>query len=222
MASFDTSLYRTHIGCEVKEFEAQPATAALSAARAGWGELGRASRLALVAAAAVWLGAPWRSALVIGALVAMSSTALVLGLLAERGELDAPHGQLALGILLFQDLCVVPFLLAVPVALLRAWRNGASARCSSPSKLILLMLAGGFGALTLLASRLSVFAVFFLAIVAGGAIVDLRRWPARGVVCVLNGAYSTPRTPATCGVRGTATNGGRSRGLSSSLLTTTP
>lgn len=71
--------------------------------------------LALVAGAAVGFGVPWRSALVIGALVAMSSTALVLGLLAERGEIDAPHGQLALGILLFQDLCVVPFLLAVPI-----------------------------------------------------------------------------------------------------------
>ena len=40
---------------------------------------------------------------------------MVLGLLSERGEIDAPHGQLALGILLFQDLCIVPFLLAVPI-----------------------------------------------------------------------------------------------------------
>ena len=51
VASFDTSPYRTHIGCEVKEFEAQPGTAALAAARPGWSELGRASKLALVAAA---------------------------------------------------------------------------------------------------------------------------------------------------------------------------
>jgi monovalent cation:H+ antiporter-2, CPA2 family len=79
------------------------------------GGLQVAVTLALVAGAAVWLGTPWRSALVIGALVAMSSTALVLGLLSERGEIDAPHGQLALGILLFQDLCIVPFLLAVPI-----------------------------------------------------------------------------------------------------------
>jgi CPA2 family monovalent cation:H+ antiporter-2 len=79
------------------------------------GALQVTATVALVAGVTTWLGAPWRSALVIGALVAMSSTALVLGLLAERGELDAPHGQLALGILLFQDLCVVPFLLAVPI-----------------------------------------------------------------------------------------------------------
>jgi CPA2 family monovalent cation:H+ antiporter-2 len=79
------------------------------------GGLQVALTLALVAVAALGLGTPWRSALVMGAVVAMSSTALVLGLLSERGEIDAPHGQLALGILLFQDLCVVPFLLAVPI-----------------------------------------------------------------------------------------------------------
>jgi CPA2 family monovalent cation:H+ antiporter-2 len=50
-----------------------------------------------------------------GALVAMSSTAIAMRLLAERDEIDAPHGQLAVGILLFQDLCIAPFLLAVPL-----------------------------------------------------------------------------------------------------------
>jgi CPA2 family monovalent cation:H+ antiporter-2 len=71
--------------------------------------------LATTAGAAVALGVPGRTALVLGALVAMSSTALVVRLLSERGELDAPHGQLAVAILLFQDLCIVPFLLAVPL-----------------------------------------------------------------------------------------------------------
>lgn len=71
--------------------------------------------LAVVAGGAMALGMPWRHAAVLGALVALSSTALVLGQLSERGEIDAPHGQLALGILIFQDLCIVPFLLAVPV-----------------------------------------------------------------------------------------------------------
>ena len=51
----------------------------------------------------------------LGALVAMSSTALVIRMLSERGELDAPQGQIAIAILLFQDLCIVPFLLAVPL-----------------------------------------------------------------------------------------------------------
>jgi len=79
------------------------------------GALQVGATLALMAVAAVALGVAGRTALVLGALVAMSSTALVVRLLSERSELDAPHGQLALAILLFQDLCIVPFLLAVPL-----------------------------------------------------------------------------------------------------------
>jgi CPA2 family monovalent cation:H+ antiporter-2 len=60
------------------------------------------------------LGLDLAPALVIGGLVAISSTALVMRILSDRGEIDAPQGQLAVGILLFQDLCIVPFLLAVP------------------------------------------------------------------------------------------------------------
>jgi CPA2 family monovalent cation:H+ antiporter-2 len=71
--------------------------------------------VAVVAAFGRLLGHPPGTALVMGALVAMSSTALVMRLLAERDELDAPHGRIAVGILLFQDLCIVPFLLLVPL-----------------------------------------------------------------------------------------------------------
>jgi CPA2 family monovalent cation:H+ antiporter-2 len=49
-----------------------------------------------------------------GMLVALSSTAIVLRLLADRGEVDSPHGQATLGILIFQDLCVVPMVLLTP------------------------------------------------------------------------------------------------------------
>jgi CPA2 family monovalent cation:H+ antiporter-2 len=47
--------------------------------------------------------------------IAMSSTALVMKLLTDEGQVDAPHGQLALSVLLFQDLAVVPVLLAIPL-----------------------------------------------------------------------------------------------------------
>jgi CPA2 family monovalent cation:H+ antiporter-2 len=77
------------------------------------GGLQVAITLGAVAAIAMMLGVPLRSAAVLGALVAMSSTALAIRVLSQRGEIEAPHGQLAIGILLFQDLCVVPFLLAV-------------------------------------------------------------------------------------------------------------
>lgn len=51
----------------------------------------------------------------LGMLVALSSTAIVLRFLTDRGELDAPHGQAALAILIFQDLCVVPMVLVTPL-----------------------------------------------------------------------------------------------------------
>lgn len=54
------------------------------------------------------------AAIFIGCVVAVSSTAIVLKALSRRGEIDAPHGRLVLGILVFQDLCVVPMILAVP------------------------------------------------------------------------------------------------------------
>ncbi|MGH7607623.1 MAG: cation:proton antiporter, partial [Gemmatimonadales bacterium] len=56
----------------------------------------------------------WRVALFIGFLVALSSTAIVLKVLTDTGEIDAPHGRLATGILIFQDLCVVPIMLVLP------------------------------------------------------------------------------------------------------------
>jgi CPA2 family monovalent cation:H+ antiporter-2 len=50
-----------------------------------------------------------------GFLVALSSTAVVMRLLFDRGETDSPHGRLSMGILIFQDLCVVPFMLLIPI-----------------------------------------------------------------------------------------------------------
>jgi CPA2 family monovalent cation:H+ antiporter-2 len=56
----------------------------------------------------------WRVALFLGFLIALSSTAIVLKVMTDMSEIDAPHGRLATGILIFQDLCVVPIMLIVP------------------------------------------------------------------------------------------------------------
>lgn len=61
------------------------------------------------------LGERWQSATGLGMAMALSSTAIVLKLLLERGEIDSAHGRVALGILLFQDLCVILFLVALPL-----------------------------------------------------------------------------------------------------------
>ncbi|MBI5187833.1 MAG: cation:proton antiporter [Nitrospirae bacterium] len=50
-----------------------------------------------------------------GFLIALSSTAIVLKMLTERGEVDSPHGRMIVGILIFQDLCIVPLMLLIPV-----------------------------------------------------------------------------------------------------------
>jgi monovalent cation:H+ antiporter-2, CPA2 family len=70
--------------------------------------------LLICLAVAVLLGQDWRSGLVLGGVFAMSSTAILAKMLAERLELNTPHGRRIIGILLFQDLAVVPLLILYP------------------------------------------------------------------------------------------------------------
>lgn len=72
--------------------------------------LATGSTLTLVA---FLFGLDWRSALVVGAGLAMSSTALVIKSLDEAGERETPFGQTTIGVLLFEDLSIVPLLLMV-------------------------------------------------------------------------------------------------------------
>jgi len=68
---------------------------------------------AFAAAGRAWdLG--WQAACVLGSAMAMSSTALVVKLMAERLELESEHGRRVMGVLLFQDLAVVPLLVLIP------------------------------------------------------------------------------------------------------------
>ena len=65
-----------------------------------------------------YMGLPWdlswQGALALGAAFAMSSTAIVVKMMADRAELETPHGQRVMGALLFQDLAVVPLLVLIP------------------------------------------------------------------------------------------------------------
>ena len=60
------------------------------------------------------LGVSWQAAFALGGALAMSSTAIVVKLLTERLELESEHGRRIIGILLFQDLAVVPLLIMIP------------------------------------------------------------------------------------------------------------
>jgi len=65
-----------------------------------------------------WFGVQWElgweGAVVLGSAVAMSSTAIVVKMMADRLELESEHGRRVMGVLLFQDLAVVPLLVLIP------------------------------------------------------------------------------------------------------------
>jgi CPA2 family monovalent cation:H+ antiporter-2 len=70
--------------------------------------------IALGVAGAVAMGASWREGIVVGGVIAMSSTAIISKMLAERMQLHSPHGRQIMGVLLFQDLAVIPLLVLIP------------------------------------------------------------------------------------------------------------
>lgn len=70
---------------------------------------------AVLALAGYVFGLGWQAAMVVGFACAMSSTALVLSSLAERGQLAARHGRESFAVLLFQDLAVIPLLALLPL-----------------------------------------------------------------------------------------------------------
>ena len=85
--------------------------------------------LGIGAAAGGLFGQGWQAALIIGFGLSMSSTALALQLLAERGQLNSQYGRSAFSILLFQDIAVLPALALLPLL------GAAAARPSAPSGL---------------------------------------------------------------------------------------
>lgn len=79
----------------------------------------------------------WQTALALSGAIAMSSTAIVVKLLSERLELESEHGKRVMGVLLFQDLAVVPLLVLIP------------ALGSSPDKLFTALALAGLKAAVL-------------------------------------------------------------------------
>lgn len=69
----------------------------------------------LTVGVALAVGEPVGRSVFYGFAMALSSTAIMLRMLSERQELDAPHGRFIVGTLIFQDLCVIPMVLIVPL-----------------------------------------------------------------------------------------------------------
>ena len=98
----------------------------------------------------VLLGRDVRSGLVLGFVIAVSSTAIVLRGLSTRAEIETPHGRLALGILVFQDLCVVPMVLVIPVL---GSTGGGGTNVWVPLLMAVAVVAGVLGAARLVVPR---------------------------------------------------------------------
>lgn len=87
------------------------------------------------------IGVPLNESIFAGFLIALSSTAVVLKIMQDRAEVDAPHGSTTLGILIFQDIAVVPMMLFVPLL--------AAQTTQSLGMPLFLMLAKGVGIICL-------------------------------------------------------------------------
>lgn len=99
--------------------------------------------LAVAAVGAVF-GFPLNQAVFFGFLVALSSTAILMKLLIDAGQADAPHGKMAMGILIFQDLCIVPLMLLTP--LLAGGGDGIRGVLAIGGKAAAVVLAAHYGA----------------------------------------------------------------------------
>ena len=99
----------------------------------GWGSVQLFGSAALIGAVGVAAGLDWRLALVAGLGLGMSSTAIGLGVLAERNLMATPAGQSVLSVMLLQDVAAIPILALVPLLAIGGdaagggWRGAALA-----------------------------------------------------------------------------------------------
>jgi monovalent cation:proton antiporter-2 (CPA2) family protein len=113
-----------------------------------------------VGCVASWLGLPWKSALAVGLILAMSSTAIVLQSLGERGLMKTPGGEASFAVLLFQDIAVIPIIALMP--LLAARPGDSTTTHTSESGIIAGLPAWGQALLVVGAVALIVVAGRFL------------------------------------------------------------
>ncbi|MDU0460347.1 MAG: cation:proton antiporter [Geobacteraceae bacterium] len=97
-----------------------------------------------VAAVGAAFGFPLNQTVFFGFLVALSSTAILMKLLIDSGQADSPHGKMAMGILIFQDLCIVPLMLLTP--LLAGAGDGIQGVLTIGGKAAAVVLAAHYGA----------------------------------------------------------------------------
>lgn len=93
---------------------------------AGLGGLQVGVTTIVLAAISMLLQLDWKQALVLGMILSLSSTAIVLQSLTEKGQLKSSAGESSFAVLLFQDLAVIPMLAILPLLASQATGNAAS------------------------------------------------------------------------------------------------
>jgi monovalent cation:H+ antiporter-2, CPA2 family len=111
---------------------------------AGVGGLQLGLTIAFVWFVFIQMGFQQNQSIALGLIIALSSTAIVMKMITDRAEIDTLHGKLCIGTLLFQDLCVVPIMLLLPLL--------AQSGVTSPTDFVFAMVK----------SLTAVVAIFFL------------------------------------------------------------
>ena len=91
----------------------------------GLGGLQVAATSTAILSIALAMGLPWQSALAVGMILALSSTAIVLQTLEEKGWMKTTPGQSAFSVLLFQDIAVIPMIALLPLLAVHQTSHGA-------------------------------------------------------------------------------------------------
>lgn len=86
---------------------------------------------AVIGAASLLVSSGWRESLAIGLILALSSTAIVLQTMAEKGTLKTPVGQSAFSVLLFQDISVIPMLALLPLVAVAGAAHGGDSHSAT-------------------------------------------------------------------------------------------
>ncbi|MBI6546848.1 MAG: cation:proton antiporter [Cyanobacteria bacterium NC_groundwater_1444_Ag_S-0.65um_54_12] len=126
---------------------------------------------ALVVGVGSLLGLPYERGLLLGFIVAISSTMIVLKVLMERGEVDSTHGRICIGMLIVQDISVVPIMAILPTLAQPATFWGLPLLSALAKAIALLLMLGWLGT-RFFPSLIGLFAatrnkeLFLLAIIA--------------------------------------------------------
>lgn len=107
----------------------------------GFGSLQMAASALAIGAIALLLGLGWKTSLVIGLGLALSSTAIGLQIMSERKELQTPHGRLGFAVLLLQDVAAIPILALIPLLVVSQATSSVESDLLAVLRVVLTMVA---------------------------------------------------------------------------------